>query len=79
MSDAISRKGVSVWLYNMVHEKLSKYVLDDKRFPSVDRSTGKWVDDCACSICHWIHEDDNGFALITKYNYCPNCGAKMEL
>ena len=40
--------------------------------------TGKWVDDCACSICHWIHEDDNGFALITKYNYCPNCGAKIE-
>lgn len=45
--------------------------------PSIqhEQKKGKWIDDCTCSICHWIHEDDNGFALITKYNYCPNCGS----
>lgn len=40
MSDSISRKGVSAWLYNMGHEKLSEYVLDKKRFPSEDRPKG---------------------------------------
>jgi len=43
-----------------------------------ERIKGKWLDDCTCSICHWIHEDDNGFALITKYNFCPICGADMR-
>lgn len=51
-----------------------------KNLPSAqpERIKGKWLDDCTCSICHWIHEDDNGFALITKYNFCPNCGANMR-
>ena len=39
---------------------------------------GKWIDECSCSICHWIHEDDNGSALLTHYNFCPNCGADMR-
>lgn len=43
-----------------------------------ERKKGKWVDKCSCSSCHWIHEDDNGFSLLTNYKYCPNCGAKME-
>ena len=42
------------------------------------RKKGKWIDDCSCSICHWIHEDDKGFALLTNYNFCPNCGADMR-
>jgi len=39
---------------------------------------GKWIDDCTCSVCHWIHEDGEGFALLTNYPFCPNCGAKMD-
>ena len=41
-----------------------------------ERKTGKWIDDCECSVCHWINEDDGGDTLLTYYNYCPNCGAK---
>lgn len=51
---------------------------------------GHWIDkqhlfdSCSaeCSFCHkrsdgYIH--DNGFSLECKYyDYCPNCGAKME-
>ena len=51
-----------------------------KSLPSItesERKRGKWIDDCVCSECHWIHENDEGFALITKYNFCPNCGAMM--
>ena len=44
----------------------------------VERKKGKWIDDCSCSICHWIHEDDKGFALLIDYHFCPNCGAKMD-
>lgn len=43
MNDLISRKSVSAWLYNMGYEKLSEYVLDEKRFLFVDRQRGKWI------------------------------------
>ena len=45
MDDAINRKGVSAWLYNMGHEKLSGYILDENRFPSIqsERKMGKWI------------------------------------
>ena len=44
-----------------------------------ERKTGKWIEDCECSVCHWINEDDGGDTLLTYYNYCQNCGAKMEV
>jgi len=49
-----------------------------KNAPTIEpeRKTGKWIDDCECSVCHWINEDDGGDTLLTYYNYCPNCGAK---
>lgn len=46
--------------------------------PEQKRKKGKWIDDCSCSICHWIHEDDKGFALLTDYHFCPNCGTDMR-
>ena len=29
-----------------------------------------WLHGCCCSIC--------GFTTAQDYNYCPNCGAKMD-
>lgn len=43
-----------------------------------EQTTGEWIDDCTCSICRWIHEDAKGFALLTNYNFCPNCGIPMR-
>lgn len=43
-----------------------------------ERKKGKWIDDCECSSCHWINEDDEGHVLLTYYNFCPNCGEPME-
>ena len=51
---------------------------DDVNYSAEERKTGKWIDDCTCSVCRWIHEDINGFALITNFNFCPNCGADMR-
>lgn len=59
---------------NILAEELRKYQNADVP----ERNVGKWIDDCSCSICHWIHEDDKGFALLTNYNFCPNCGADMR-
>lgn len=87
MNNSISRKGVSAWLYNMGHKKLSEYVLDEKRFPSVDRQQGEWIgeadgyadgefvyDTWYCSNCDYVIDDDEPPA----WNFCPMCGARMN-
>ena len=42
---------------------------------------GEWIDyensHCECSVCHmWFNYFDNCTEL---FNFCPNCGAKMEV
>lgn len=42
---------------------------------------GHWTCDRAnvrCSCCSKGYKDFYGKARIASYNYCPNCGAKME-
>jgi len=48
-----------------------------EQLPSAQKK-GHWKDECSCSVCNWIHEDDHGFVLLTDYNFCPNCGADMR-
>lgn len=49
--------------------------------PSVTpkQKVGKWIEYCyqnlSCSNCGYIVADTD----IDEYNYCPNCGAKMEV
>ena len=43
-----------------------------------EQPKGEWIDDCTCSNCNWLNEDDDGRILLTTYNYCPNCGADMR-
>ena len=33
-----------------------------------------------CSACHesWIYDEDYGFDDLCDWNYCPNCGARMD-
>ena len=31
-----------------------------------------------CSVCHQLTEMESLRGMIVKYNYCPNCGAKMD-
>lgn len=45
---------------------------------------GKWVGNSrhqACSVCHTtycIPDGQDGVLDMTFYNFCPNCGAKMD-
>lgn len=59
-----------------------------KRLPSVasTRKKGKWVckshgfppePSIVCSVCGF--DRDFNFRIYKKINYCPNCGAKMEV
>ena len=38
---------------------------------------GQWVNGCQCSVCGDRHGPYNS-RHRPYYNYCPNCGAKMD-
>lgn len=41
---------------------------------------GKWVNDIQCSNCGWYMEDDVTISpIMVFFDYCPHCGAKMDL
>ena len=82
MSDSISRKGVSAWLYNMGHYKLADAVMDENRFPSEGRAHGEYTteevaeilatafgDECACN-CNDI---DEWLPFVCKYVPTDDC------
>lgn len=39
---------------------------------------GRWVNGCQCSVCGDKHGPYNS-RHRPYYNYCPNCGAKMDI
>ena len=55
--------------------------------PTIDAEPirhGKWtitecfdVKDMTCSSCGWLYEYHAG--MEEEWNYCPNCGARMEM
>lgn len=50
-----------------------------------EQKRGEWIYDgirgrfpaCKCSICG--HYENADWALLQGVNYCPNCGARMEM
>lgn len=52
-------------------------------FPTIEVEPirrGRWIEESGmfmCSVCYdaWGTEDEE---MIKGFNYCPNCGAKME-
>lgn len=39
---------------------------------------GRWIENTFCSCCGGFGEDDKGNIIQSFYNYCPNCGARMD-
>ena len=94
-TDAISRDALKKMLMGLDkwHVKNKQFVnvgllYDDvffgiEQLPSVTQKSGKWLNDKddmpTCSKCGYIPPYS---AVIDDYeysNYCPNCGAKMEI
>lgn len=92
MSDLISRKEALKTLLAYYHIRTItqcnalKEALD--RVPSAEPKKGRWIgegdgyadgyivyDSWYCSNCDYCYEDDEE----PDWNYCPNCGAKMEV
>ena len=38
---------------------------------------GRWDDECRCTVCGWYGEDWYKRDAY-HFDYCPNCGAKMD-
>lgn len=51
--------------------------------PSAEPNTGKWVNDIndipMCNQCGYMTPYDRAIDDYEYGNYCPNCGAKMEV
>lgn len=38
---------------------------------------GRWDEECRCTACGWYGEDKYKRDAL-GFNYCPNCGARMD-
>ena len=46
-----------------------------------DRAEGEWIDKCGNKVCACSNcgtEYDHTYEWIERWNFCPNCGAKMK-
>ena len=49
-----------------------------KALHKVSRPTGEWTDDMKCTNCGF-QDDDFGIKQVMKCNFCPSCGARIEI
>lgn len=91
MAEYIEREALIAWIEKQ--KRLSKLlvIMAVEETPAADVEPvkrGEWnlikrknmwgdiVTVCECSSCR--KSDINGKGIMWKYNYCPNCGAKMK-
>ena len=80
--DAISREQAKAEIRKAFPDLMDRIdinsILNELPSATPKQRTGKWIntaptyrsDNIVCDLC--------GFDSIAEYNYCPNCGAKME-
>lgn len=79
MNDLISRKAI----LKLLDENFVVFRAEFEKLPSVDAVPvvhGKWVEETD-RLYHWhCSECKQVWGIVAKFmNYCPNCGAKMEM
>lgn len=84
MTEYINKEQLLAHLYSKQDEPLD-IMKEIAEFPATDVAPvkrGKWIDspDGTTTICSYCEADWNVFDNDTyRFNYCPNCGAKMDL
>jgi len=51
---------------------------EQKEIFGVEETTIEQMQSACCSVCGKYHTTPYSY-YFSKYNYCPNCGAKMEV
>ena len=84
--DAVNE--LTKWYYETFHEKRPTaiaviYKLMDLPSAEPERKTGKWVNNIndipICNQCGYMTPYDRAIDDYEYGNYCPNCGASMEV
>lgn len=90
MADYIDREALLTHQYNASHSNLPQLaemvvgVEDIEDAPAADVAPvvhGRWIEDhdyLKCYECGVAVKRDFAFFDIGSWNYCPNCGAKMD-
>ena len=66
--------------YELPNIAVSRENFEKMRPIEPERETGKWLpetEDWRNQII-WVECSECGFNASTSYNFCPNCGARME-
>ena len=67
--------------HSAVSECLREARYEIESIPAADVAEvrhGRWIENTFCSCCGGFGEDDKGNIIQSFYNYCPNCGARMD-
>lgn len=69
--------GVLAPVTEAVREMVKKLIEAEPTSDVVPVRHGRWIDDMVgyveCSVCYDLEKD-----VCAIYNFCPNCGAKMD-
>ena len=65
----IKEEAIKSWNTRAFEPKSGKWTLYE------DESTNAWE----CSVCHEVIQLMEGTPQENNYNFCPNCGARLEM
>lgn len=64
--------------YSYVESPTESLIRDTMALPTVEPKRGKWIDYCGDLKCDQCGCEADLFGIRGEWNYCPNCGARME-
>lgn len=84
MAEYIDRDEVIAWIWKQKRLSKGYAVMVIQDLPAADVAPvqhGRWIEDhdyIKCPECSVMVKRDFTFFDIGDWNYCPNCGAKMD-